>query len=79
MDAYDDAASGELYEAPLEELQKRNRSLYKDILPENYGGSYGNPSYAVKKLGDGYGQLLSFLYAELRSLIAFAYEKTCWK
>ncbi len=75
MDAYDDAASGELYEAPLEELQKRNRSLYKDILPENYGGSYGNPSYAVKKLGDGYGQLLSFLYAELRSLIAFAYEK----
>ncbi len=75
MDAYDDAASGELYEAPLEELQKRNRSLYKDILPENYGGSYGNPSYAVKKSGDGYGQLLSFLYAELRSLIAFAYEK----
>lgn len=74
-DAYDYAESGKLYEASLEELQERNRSLYKDILPENYEGSYGNPSYAVKKLGDGYGQLLSFLYAELRSLIAFAYEK----
>lgn len=74
-DAYNYAESGKLYEASLEELQERNRSLYRDILPENYERSYGNPSYAVKKLGDGYGQLLSFLYAELRSLIAFAYEK----
>lgn len=73
-DAYDYVDSGKLYEASLEELQERNRRLYRDILPGNYDGSYGNPSYAVKKLGDGYGQLLSFLYTELRSLIAFAYE-----
>ena len=60
-DAYDYVDSGKLYEASLEELQERNRRLYRDILPGNYDGSYGNPSYAVKKLGDGYGQLLSFL------------------
>lgn len=74
-DVYDDAESGKLYEASLEELQERNRKLYRDILPDYYGESYGNPAYAVGKLGDGYGQLLSFLYAELRSLIGFAFEK----
>ena len=33
-----------------------------------------NPEYAVSKLGKEYGQLLSMLAYELRSLIAFAYE-----
>lgn len=61
-------------ELSLEELKKRNYELYKDVCPENYGESYGNPSYAVKMLGDGYGQLLSFLYAEIRGEIVYAYE-----
>ena len=53
-------------EMTLEELKERNHALYEDVLPENYEESYGNPSFAVKMLGDGYGQLLSFLYAEIR-------------
>ena len=76
---YEEAQSGRLYEASLEQLQERNKKLYWDILPENYGESYGNPGYAVKALGEGWGQLLSFLYAELRSMIAFAYEKDVWE
>lgn len=58
----------------LERLSDINRKLYEDILPENYGESYGNPDYAVKMLGEEYGKLLSFLYTEVRGCIAYAYE-----
>ncbi len=58
----------------LEYLKIINRKLYKDILPENYKTSYGNPDYAVKMLGEEYGKLLCFLYAEQRSIITYAYE-----
>ncbi|MEF9946265.1 MAG: aminopeptidase [Lachnospiraceae bacterium] len=56
------------------ELQKENEQLYGDILKENYETSYANPSYAVKKLGETYGALLSFLYVEMRGEIAHAFE-----
>ncbi len=59
----------------LSELRSINRSLYQDILPENYGESFANPDYAVKTLGKEYGKLFSFLCAEVRTLIAYAYEK----
>lgn len=65
---------GGLDTAPISELQERNRALYADILPDNYGDSYANPTVAVAKLGEEYGQLLCFLYTELRSLIGFIYE-----
>ena len=29
----------------LEEWQQINHKLYEEILPENYGKSYGNPAY----------------------------------
>lgn len=61
----------------LEVLKERNHRLYEDILPRNYEMSYGNPAYAVKVLGE-YGQLLSFLYAEVRGMIVYAYEKRIW-
>lgn len=56
-----------------EKLKIINYSLYEDILPKNYSTSYGNPDYAAEKLGS-YGQILSALYAELRSSIAYVYE-----
>lgn len=75
---------GELYESfdqgldltalSLEQLQALNLELYADILPQNYETSYGNPAYAVQMLGDEYGQLLSFLYTEVRGMIVYAYE-----
>ena len=57
------------------ELEKWNKRLYQDILPENYESSYANPAYAVEKLGEEYGQILSFLYTELRGSIVYAFEK----
>lgn len=61
----------------LEELKKRNHALYEDILPENYGTSYGNPVYAEKMLGE-YGKVFTFLYAELFGTICYAHEKALW-
>lgn len=65
---------GKLYTASFTQLQKQNRQLYEDILPENYQVSYANPEYSVSVLGERYGQILSFLYCELRSLIPLAFE-----
>lgn len=63
------------YELTLEELQKTNLELYKDILPENYGTSYANPAYAVEKLGGSLGPVLSVLYTEIRSQIPYVFEQ----
>ena len=59
----------------LEELQKENTKIYIDIIGENYETSYANPSYAVMKMGEEIGRLLSFLYTEIRGEIAYVYEK----
>ena len=61
----------------LEELQKENRNLYEELFPENYAHCYGNPAYAAEKLGE-YGKAFSFLYAEIRGIIVYAYEKKIW-
>lgn len=55
-------------------LSEINEMLYADVVGENYGRSYGNPSYAVSALGDGMGKLLSFLYTEIRGDIVYAFE-----
>lgn len=73
-DFYHEVESGAWEKADLAVMQDWNKRLYADILPEHYEESYGNPAYAVKTLGDGYGQLLSFLYAEIRGQIVFATE-----
>lgn len=59
----------------IEDLKTINYNLYSEILPENYGKSFANPDVAVDAFGKDYGRLLSFLYAEIRTLIAYAYEK----
>lgn len=69
------AESGRLFQMTMEELREHNRLLYADILPEHYEKSYANPAYAVDRLGESIGQMLSFLYGELRSMIPSAYEK----
>ncbi|MDO4649267.1 MAG: aminopeptidase [Eubacteriales bacterium] len=61
----------------LEELKDMNRELYEDILPENYGKSYGNPTYAGEVLGE-YGPEFCFLYGEIRGIIVYAFEKRLW-
>lgn len=73
-DTYEWTGSEAYREADLDTLQRKNRELYEDILPENYEKSYGNPDYATKQLGE-YGQLFSFLYTKLRENIPYAYEQ----
>lgn len=65
--------NGGLQKASLEELQERNLKLYEDVLPEHYEESFGNPTYAVKKLGE-YGQLLGWLHFRIHLLIEEVYE-----
>ena len=66
---------GGLSSMTLTELQELNRRLYEDVAGEAYERSYANPSEAVRLLGEGYGQTLSFLYTELRGMIAWAAEQ----
>lgn len=66
--------SGAYADLPLDELKKWNESLYADILPGQYETSYANPDYAVEKTGKEYGQMLSFLYTELRGAIPYIFE-----
>ena len=61
--------------AAEEELKAENQALYEDVLPEHYDTSFGNPDYAVEKLGNDYGKLLSFVYAEIRGMIVYAFEE----
>lgn len=71
------AAEQDCRSMSLEQLQVQNKKLYEDILPENYGTSYGNPAYAAEQLGE-YGQVFTFLYAEVRGVIVYAFEKKWW-
>lgn len=58
----------------MDELRAQNRALYEDISIDHYEQSYANPTYACDKFGVEYGQLLSFLAVEIRSMIPYAFE-----
>lgn len=66
--------SGSWRELSLEEMREYNTRLYRSILPETYERSYASPVYAVQQFGKELGQILSMLYAELHSGIAYAFE-----
>lgn len=69
--------SGQYHNHTLAELQRWSVRLYEDILKKHYDTSYGNPAYACARLGE-YGQMLCFLYTEIRGMIVFAFEKRIW-
>lgn len=58
----------------VNELKHQNQTEYQELLPQYYEKSYANPSFCVEQLGEEYGTILSFLYAENYSLIPCAYE-----
>ena len=66
--------SGEWNRYSVEEMKSLNEILYSDVLEEHYGSSYANPAYAAEKFGLEMGQLLSMLYAEMRSGIPCSFE-----
>jgi len=63
---------GHMQDAPLPRLQAWNHDLYADILPENYGQSWGNPAYGALRMDKQWGQLLAYVYKELREGIVSA-------
>ena len=67
--------SGAVSTYSLEQWQGMNHAMYEDILPKNYHESYGNPDYAVERLGEIHGRILSFLYTELRGIIVYVFEE----
>ena len=64
----------DIWKQDMQSIQAYNRLLYEDILPESYATSYANSAYAVQQLGEDYGQLLSFVYTELRGGIVYVVE-----
>ncbi|MGN0465217.1 MAG: aminopeptidase [Lachnospiraceae bacterium] len=72
---YEKIQQGFMDTAPIEELQNQQKILYGELEGENYESSYANPSYAVKVLGEEFGGILSFLYAEARAQIVSVYEQ----
>ena len=76
---YQDIAKGCLEKESLEELQKRNETIYEDVSLEKYHESYADPDYAHGILGESYGALLSFLYTEMRAMIPYAYEQSLFE
>ncbi len=74
-DFAEDVRSGRLEERSAEELHRQNHRLYSLTEDEAYSTSYANPSYAVQVLGKGYGQMLSFLCAELSGMPAWVAEQ----
>lgn len=63
-----------LEEYSLDELQKLQTALYGDILAENYENSPANPAKTDEWFGKKIGQRMAFVAAELRGMIAYAYE-----
>lgn len=74
LNLHEKIQEGWLDHASLAELQKNNQALYEGILSGAYETSYANPAYAVRMLREDYGRLLSFLAAEVRGIVAYAYE-----
>lgn len=66
--------AGKWEDATLKELEARNQRLYGELLLGEYENSYANPRMAVRCLGEGWGQLLSFLYTEIRGMVVWAFE-----
>jgi leucyl aminopeptidase (aminopeptidase T) len=58
----------------VEEMRSINEILYSDIIGGHYKKSWANPAYAAGKFGVERGQLMSMLYAEMRSGLPYAFE-----
>lgn len=67
-------ADGAFDDIPVDMLRDMNQCFYQELMPQFYEESYANPAFAVKRLGAEYGQMLSFLYSELRGEIPAIYE-----
>jgi len=73
-ETFEKVTKGELFNSPISLLQEENKKLYAYQSMENYENSFLNPTFAKKVMGEKCGQILSALFAELQSLIPYAFE-----
>lgn len=73
VDTYEFASTESYVKSSLQSKSNWNKKLYAE-LTDDYENSYLNPVYAVSKLGE-YGQVLSAVYAEMRSMTVYAFEQ----
>ena len=59
---------------PMDELKAHNDRMFEEIRSRNYDTSYTNPEYAVKTLGQEYGQYLCDLLLKIRATHTYAME-----
>lgn len=74
-DAYEFTGSREYKNATLGQLRELNHRLYEPVLGNHYEESFLNPAYAVRQLGEDYGQQMSFLASELFAMVPWVYER----
>ncbi len=67
-------ALGELDRRDIFECEETSWQFYYELCEGNYDRSFANPRVATKLLGEEFGQLLCFLYMELRAAIPYAFE-----
>ena len=68
LDRMERGREGLAFQPSEEVLAREDRALWRGLLPEGYGTSYLNPSFAADRLGRGHGPMLSALLAELYAL-----------
>ncbi|MCR5665482.1 MAG: aminopeptidase [Eubacterium sp.] len=72
---YEQVEAGIYFQKSEHELQQDNENLYADIMPGRYESSFANPAYAASQFGNEAGSILSFLQAQLRCMISYAFEQ----
>lgn len=65
---------GALKNCSFEQLETLNKELYQEETEIFYEKSFANPKFAVEKLGEEYGQLLSYVYTANREMISDAFQ-----
>ena len=66
--------TGALDRRDLSECEEMSWQFYYELQEGNYDRCYANPTVAQELLGEEFGQLLCFLYTELRAAIPYAFE-----
>ena len=59
----------------LKQLKQWNQEWYEKIKPERYAECFGNPKFCVQEFGKDYGQIFSFIYAQIRCGFFYAVEE----
>ena len=65
---------GGLEHRDLSACEERSWQFYYELQEGNYDRCFANPTVAVELLGAEFGQMLCFLYTELRAAIPYAFE-----